>query len=250
MEQALKDKNLFKIVICDDDTEYIDHLHTAIKTVITRMGCRYEVEDFNDGFALKQYVKKSTVDFLLIDIDMPQISGFETISQIKEDNPDITFIFITAHQEYAYQAFSYYPYQFVIKSDEGRLEEVIESVSEKIMRQRNYSAIVEITSDKRKHLINIEETTYLKANRNYISVFAGAKSIAEFRGSIKDIYSQLSEHYFIFAHRSYIVNCRHIKLFERKKIIMNDGSEIANTRDNKIYGEALKIFGKYKRETK
>ena len=250
MEQALKDKNLFKIVICDDDTEYIDHLHTAIKTVITRMGCRYEVEDFNDGFALKQYVKKSTVDFLLIDIDMPQISGFETISQIKEDNPDITFIFITAHQEYAYQAFSYYPYQFVIKSDEGRLEEVIESVSEKIMRQRNYSAIVEITSDKRKHLINIEETTYLKANRNYISDFAGAKSTAEVRGSIKDIYSQLSEHYFIFAHRSYIVNCRHIKLFERKKIIMNDGSEIANTRDNEIYGEALKIFGKYKRETK
>ena len=250
MEQALKDKNLFKIVICDDDTEYIEYLHHAIKTVITRMGCRYEVKDFNDGFALKQYVKKSTVDFLLIDIDMPQISGFETISQIKEDNPDITFIFITAHQEYAYQAFSYYPYQFVIKSDEGRLEEVIESVSEKIMRQRNYSAIVEITSDKRKHLINIEETTYLKANRNYISVFAGAKSTAEFRGSIKDIYSQLSEYYFIFAHRSYIVNCRHIKLFERKKIIMNDGSEIANTRDNKIYGEALKIFGKYKRETK
>ena len=250
MEQALKEKNLLKIAICDDDDEYIDHLHTAIKLVMAQSGFDYTLREFNDGNSLVTYLKKQSIDFLLIDIDMPQINGFETISQIKEDNPDITFIFITSHKEYAYQAFSYYPYQFVIKSDEGRLEEVIDSVSEKIMRQKNYSTMVEITSDKRKHLINIEETTYLKANRNYISVFAGAKATAEFRGSIKDIYSQLSEHYFIFAHRSYIVNCRHIKLFERKKIIMNDGSEIANTRDNTVYGEALKIFGKYKRETK
>ena len=41
MEQALKEKNLLKIAICDDDDEYIDHLHTAIKLVMNQSGFDY-----------------------------------------------------------------------------------------------------------------------------------------------------------------------------------------------------------------
>ena len=50
--------------------------------------------------ALK-FVHKNTVDLAVLDVEMPGMNGIELASMMKDVQPDIQFIFITGHEDYA-----------------------------------------------------------------------------------------------------------------------------------------------------
>lgn len=57
----------------------------------------------NSADALK-YALKNPVDFALLDIDMPEMSGIELAGKLRACRPGMVVIFVTAHPEYAADA--------------------------------------------------------------------------------------------------------------------------------------------------
>ena len=88
---------------------------------------------------------------------------------------------------------------------------------------------------------------YFKSSGHYIRSFDACGNEKSYRLNINEAYAQLKEADFIFAHRSYLVNCKFIRYFDARLIVMPDGLEINVTRDSKKSREAQYIFGKYKR---
>lgn len=50
------------------------------------------------------YAQKNPVDFALLDIDMPEMSGIELARRLRMYRPDMVIIFVTAHPEFAADA--------------------------------------------------------------------------------------------------------------------------------------------------
>ena len=55
----------------------------------------YEVTSFTDPTAAMTYVEQNKIDLLLVDIRMPEISGFDLIAQVKQHQPDAAVLVMT-----------------------------------------------------------------------------------------------------------------------------------------------------------
>jgi len=88
---------------------------------------------FENGALAIDFVKKTPVDVILMDIDMPVVDGIKATKEIKQFNPDIKIIMLTCHneKEKVFKAFSSGANGYCVKKIEmAELIRVIEIVSD------------------------------------------------------------------------------------------------------------------------
>jgi two-component system response regulator HydG len=79
------------ILIVDDD---LNHLKT-LQTIIRSWG--YQVSTADDGIKALENVKERLFALILMDVRMAQMSGIESLKQIKQYNPAIPILIMTAY---------------------------------------------------------------------------------------------------------------------------------------------------------
>jgi len=80
------------ILIVDDDKNICKMIEASL-----RKEKRYEIETALSGEACLRLIKENPPDLVLLDIQMPGIDGIETLHRIREENPYIPVIMMTAH---------------------------------------------------------------------------------------------------------------------------------------------------------
>ncbi len=84
-------KKNFSILVVDDDTSH----RTMLSTLLTGWG--YTIFEANDGQPAIEMVKERYFDLILMDIRMLKVSGLEAMEKIKQINPAIPIIIMTAY---------------------------------------------------------------------------------------------------------------------------------------------------------
>ena len=83
-----------RVLIVDDEAD----IARFFKLALERAG--FIVNTFDDPVKSLSNYKTGAYDLLLLDIKMPQMSGFELYDKIKEIDDDVNVCFITAYEEY------------------------------------------------------------------------------------------------------------------------------------------------------
>ena len=135
---------MLNIAICDDNGIFVDNLEKKINTIMNENNIEFFVEKFYSGKDLINGSRNAIYDIILLDIDMPDKTGFNTIEEIYKKQPNVFVVFITAHEEFAYQAYDYHPYQFVHKNDLEKLPRVINILCEKVVVRRQHHDIIHL----------------------------------------------------------------------------------------------------------
>lgn len=244
-------KNIFKIAICDDNKIFAERLQHSVESIIKANGDESVIECFADGTEVLQYCKKNAVDILILDIDMPVMSGFEVMEELGKTQPNLSVIFVTSHDELAYQAYDYQPFWFVSKSDLDKMDDILTKLINKIKTMKIQNDVVTLNLTNIVH-INISEVMYLKSDKNYIDAVSIGGGSFRFRAALKDVYEQLADYGFIYAIRGYVVNCRFIDKLDKKRnsILLKNDLELPMTNDAKIIKEIDRIYGKFLREAR
>lgn len=237
---------IFNVAICDDDEIFVDKLSGIVLDIMNRNGYNCNLEKLYNGKELLAVCRKNAMDIILADIDMPQINGFKAIETLQEIQPNLAVIFVTAHNEYAYQAYDYHPYQFVNKNDLEKLDTVLASLAKKIICRKTYNEIAHIFLNE-VFDINVNEVMYFKSRKNYVDAYNVDGSITEYRTTIKDMYNQLEKTGFIYVQRSYILNCRFVDDFDSKFITLKNGEKISMSRDVETRKKAQRNYGNFMR---
>ncbi len=237
----------FSIAMCDDDYLFLDGLKEEVSRIMEEKNYRYKIFECYDGKELVSYCKKNRVDIVLADIDIPEMNGFEATEELKKLRPELAVIFVTAHDELAYQAFDYQPFWFVSKSDLDKLKSVLLKLARKIEARKESNDIFLLQMENLIE-INVNEVMYIVSYKNYLSAYNKDGSVTEFRGSVRDAYDQLITAGFVRVQRSYIVNCRFIEHFGKRYAVLKNGKQISVTRDNAKIKEAQTIYREFMRE--
>jgi len=124
---------MIKTAIVDDELpaiEELEYLLSPYEQIRVDNRCQ------NPRAALAQ-VTEGRPDLLFLDIDMPHLNGIELALKIQELVDGVTIVFVTAHSQYALEAFQAYPLDFILKPvDEDRFRQTMNKVLERLGDRR------------------------------------------------------------------------------------------------------------------
>lgn len=168
---------------------------------------------------IKQY-RLHKPDVIFLDVEMPGMSGVEAAKAITEEAvKQPLFIFTTAYDEYAMDAFDIEAIDYLLKPYEERnFQRAITRLRKALKTRGNSSPDSEVQTATDKLLIDDGERMvvlapgsiyYAVPHRKQLEIYTEDKVITS-KMSLQELESKLSNQSFFRTHRSYLVNLNHI----------------------------------------
>jgi len=233
---------MIRTVIIDDEGRSRETIFELLKMYCDNIEVVDQAEDVKSGLLS---IRKHNPDLVLLDIKMPDGTGFDLVRQIEHVN--FRIIFITAYEEYAIKAFKFSALDYLLKPiDPEELTLAIGKVTNSLNNENLNTRISEFMTyidqfrkhgDGKKIILKTSENIYVVDTDDIISIESD-QNYSRFHlvdgepifvsRTMKDYSSMLDERNFYRIHQSYIINLQHIKRYNRGEniCIMSDGSKI------------------------
>ncbi|GAB7386696.1 LytTR family DNA-binding domain-containing protein [Bacillaceae bacterium] len=173
------------------------------------------VAQVTNGEDLVQAVMAEQPQLVLADIKMPLLNGVEAVKECVKIFPDLKFIFITAYDEFAVEAFRISAVDYIVKPIErNRLYQALERARKAIKaNERSAEAekphkVLTIRFNRSIYYIPFKEILFIeKVDRRSVIHTLGKKY--ETYETLETLNERL-DNIFYQTHRSFIVNLEHI----------------------------------------
>lgn len=218
---------MIKTLIVDDEP-------LAHEVVLTYVKQRDDLDVVGQCYAATEaleFLKDNKIDLILLDINMPVLSGLDFLS-VLTNKPQI--IITSAYQEYALEGFNMDVTDYLLKPFRfDRFSQALEKVKQQLALQQistnEPGTDVEsmfIKVDKKQVQINLTEVSCFEAYGNYVKVWRDGKSLLTPR-TLTSFEQLLPEATFVRIHKSNIVNRAHIDYIEADSVMLTDGRKVA-----------------------
>jgi two-component system LytT family response regulator len=228
-----------------------DEIHTTelLKTYIDSIPNLNLVESYSDPVAaLNNITSNVPIDLIIMDIEMPVISGLELSKELIGKTKKL--IFVTGHMKYAYEAFQVHADGFLLKpftilqftSLIKRLFPEEAPVNEdKQKDDHDFFFVKNKNEDLNTTKINFNEIIAIESLHNYIKIYTEKAEIIAYL-KLSDIKNVLEDNNnFIQVHRSFIISMNHIKTINGPNLKMEGNLFI---KIGESYGEKFVSFVK------
>ena len=187
---------MVKIAICDDEEKSVVLHERIVRECLQSMGIGCGITTYTQSRNLLYDITDDAVfyDLILLDIEMPGISGMEIPLKIKGYLPNVRIIFVTSHTEYAIDAFELSIFRYVPKNNlEAKLPAAVVDAAKLIelesgqdytiqaanrMEKIPYKDIFYIQRDgKNACIVSGTGTSKVRKRRNLSSLIVGTSSI-------------------------------------------------------------------------
>ena len=200
-----------RTLIVDDEPLAVERM----QVICAKMGDLAVVGTASDGAQALRLAEALSPDLLLLDMTMPEVDGLSVTKALsKQANPPAV-VFVTAHDNYAVEAFDLDAVDYVLKPVKPeRLERAIQrALARRGDSERSDSQwLDELWIPHRSELIRIdtEEVSRIDAERDYVRLHVGDRSYLLLQ-TIAGLEQRLDPAKFIRIHRSTILRKDRIK---------------------------------------
>ena len=204
-----------RIAICDDEVSMVQILEEKIKKLLPDA----VIDKYLSGDEL--IASGSKPDILFLDIQMPGMDGMETAKMLRQDNEDMILIFVTAAEEYVFQAFDVGAFHYLVKpfSDE-KLKEVVTKAVHNIKRssrlEKDEKYIMVQTAGS--HIkIFLRDIVYAEVYNRKVIIHTRSTDI-EYYGKLQEL-SDMAGTDFFRTHRAYLVHFKYVEKYDATNAI-------------------------------
>jgi two-component system, LytTR family, response regulator LytT len=153
-------------------------------------------------------------DVVFLDVEMPGASGLETAPRIHERREPPAIVFVTAHAEYALDAFAVEAFDYLLKPvDPDRLSRVVERLHERSHENAVPVDKVPVVAGSGTELLDPDQIHYAHAEGDYSRVHTYDRAYL-CTASLGELEERLSGR-FARIHRSYLVNLAKVAAVRR-----------------------------------
>ena len=204
-----------QIAICDDEVFMVQILEEKIKKLLPDA----VIDKYLSGDEL--IASGSKPDILFLDIQMPGMDGMETAKMLRQDNENMILIFVTAAEEYVFQAFDVGAFHYLVKpfSDE-KLKEVVTKAVHNIKRssrlEKDEKYIMVQTAGS--HIkIFLRDIVYAEVYNRKVIIHTRSTDI-EYYGKLQEL-SDMAGTDFFRTHRAYLVHFKYVEKYDATNAI-------------------------------
>lgn len=220
------------------------------------------VGECGSGAEALKVIQKQTLDLLFLDIQMPEMNGFDVLEKI--DAAQIpAIVFVTAFDQYAIKAFEVHALDYLLKPfDDARFEKALRQAKTQIeqreinqlskrlvalledrdappnkARTSGYLSRLMVKSASRVFFLKVSEIDWIEAADYYVKLHVGRKAHL-LRETMSEMEAKLDPEMFLRIHRSAIVNLDRVKEMHAHfngeyLVILHDGTELKLSRSRR-----------------
>lgn len=201
--------NTIKLGICDDQSFTINKIKEICQNFFNKNNLPCELFCFNNGIELFQCNQK--LDILILDVEMPELTGIEIKQMLQEKQADTFILFVTNHEFYMKEAFGRNVMGFLLKE---HLEKLLPNELNNMIKLIRKTVFIQGN-------INSEKIIYVQAESNYSRIFM-EDTQQLLRITLGELEKQLCHSDFVRIHKSYLVNVSYITDIKDKHIIIHN----------------------------
>lgn len=233
---------MMRFAVVDDEDYVLEQFPHLIRSLM--QGLNIEIECFRSGSELQTAYNTRKYDALFLDIDMPEISGFDLAEQLRHQDDDIPIVYVTGRDDLITTAFRYKPIGFVRKQRiDIELPFALTSILSELGRKKTAITVTEIRSAGGKtHTVLISNIIYIESSKHYLYIHLTDSIQLTVRGMLSDFLNLSGFESFVQINSGTIVNLEHMNL-SKDQAILNDGSVLFISR--RKLADVKKAYLKY-----
>ena len=197
-----------------------------------------EVTECDGGAAAIEQIRKSPPDLLFLDIQMPEVDGFDVLEMLGGEMPRAV-IFATAYDEYALRAFEAGALDYLLKPfDDTRFHRALQRAKEKLAPYTPEKAKtltrIPVKSRGLTLFVNVADIDWIEAADYCACLHVGANTHIV-RRSLQDLERDLDAAAFARIHRSAIVNLTRVSCLALQRggdyqVVLTTGVQLSLSR--------------------
>lgn len=204
------------------------------------------VAECANGFEAVRAATELDPDLLLLDVQMPGLSGFDVLELLDRD---VAVVFVTAYDEHALRAFEVHAVDYLLKPFSAeRLAEALARARQRLEGpQRGLAGIAAtarpagvpltrllVREGPHVHVIPVEALDVVEARDDYVCLRSRGKEYRK-QQTLAELEAQLDPGKFVRVHRSFIVNLESLARIERYAkdshlAVLKDGTRLPVSR--------------------
>lgn len=213
-----------RIAICDDEK----NIRQLIEKKIEKQYPQAEIVLFSSGEEL--LLSNSKIDILFLDIQMAGRDGMETAIELRKRDNDMIIIFVTAAEEYVFQAFNVKAFNYIVKPiDDGKFIDVLQRAVEEL----DFVKKNEKGPEEKYVMINkcgvhtkviLDDIVYAEVFNRKVVIHRMNDEI-EYYGKMSDLEALAGENFFR-PHRAYLINFKYVEKYNATTIYLEKGTAL------------------------
>jgi two-component system LytT family response regulator len=195
------------------------------------------IATFREPVKAIEYLGREKIDLVLLDINMPDISGMQLVQTL---SPRPLIIFMTAYSHYAVESYTLNAIDYLLKPITfERFLAAVNKAGAAVAGRSGLAAAsagsatagpasagpadptIFIKSGPQTHQVKVKEILYLEKDGNYITAHLKDRNIL-IRENMGDVFDLVPAADFIRVHKSYIVAIKHISMIEVHQLTINN----------------------------
>lgn len=229
---------MINVLILEDEVIYADLINSLLEENFPDFIRKGIAGSVDDGIKL---IRETNPDILICDIELSDGTSFDLLRRL--ENIPFQIIFITAHNEFAVEAFRFCAVDYLLKpvqESEFRIavNKAIERLNQKELQhirlmlenldKSNDTKRLVLRAAEQIHIVNINEIVRCKADNAYTTFFlTNNESILVSKG-LKDYEELLCNNGFFKVHQSHIVNLQYLRKIDKvsDEVVLSDRTRI------------------------
>lgn len=216
---------MIRIAIVDDADFICESIERFLTDFSKNNGITIEFDSFYSGDEIKSKLQKTYYDCIFLDIEIGVISGIDVSKYLRETlkNETTEIIYISQHRQYAIDLFDYEPISFLLKPiDKGKL---IQAFNKFLKRLKISEEVFTFKSGREFYHVPLKNILYFESSDHKIILHTINENY-DFYDKMDRLVSLLEIKKFVYVHKSFLVNSKHIQKYEYESISLNNGEVI------------------------
>lgn len=205
---------MVKYIICEDNSNFLQKISEVVNKTMKMYKFDYKIHKFQ-GYKpeIENLISdESDQKIYILDVEMPEVSGLEIASMIREEDTKSTIIFLTSYPEYKNDVFysRLLALDYIQKSPlwGNRLQDTIKYTLKNI--SKNKALVFKYNSHA--YRVEYDDINYIEKvpNHRKCIIYTKGEKKYQLTSTLKELQPQLAPS-FVQTHKSFIVNVKNVK---------------------------------------
>lgn len=223
------ENSMFRIALCDNDEQFLKKEYEIIQEYFSSSGEEYSVDLYCSGAELiKNTNKLANYNLILLDCQMPEMSGLEVAEYIRNININVPIAFSTDYYDFTIKGYHYGLVRYLVKTETAFRDNIIECIKY-VKSIKNENEYLSIKVDGVIQKYRQSDIVWITSEKHYLVFYIrngtdDSWSCSEIKARIRfeDISESLSSS-FLRVHQRNIINMDYIDEFTAYFIVIYIG---------------------------